>query len=153
MCDYVHEVGVHGNGGTEEGCDLGNTAWPIYLGQQQKGSLRFNELEPPPSDLQCCLSLMMIAIQFCLSTPPISSPFAPPSLLTPRPGSGPGLHLPGQKSLFVSVAYLIRLRSFGLLVSSFYPFYPSYLLTPIPSSLSFFPLSHYPPPPLPLQTY
>lgn len=129
-------VGVHGNGGTEEGCELGNIAWPIYLGQQQKGTPSLNE-PSTPQYLQCCLSLATITIQFCLSTPLISSPSAPHPTLTPRPGSGPGLPLPGQKSLCVSVVYLIRLGSFGLLVSSFYPFYPSHLLFPIPSS--FFP--------------
>lgn len=94
-------------------------------------------LTPSPQYLQCCLSLVTITIQFCLSTPLISSLSAPHPTLTPGPGSGPGLPLPGQKSLCVSVAYLIRLGSFGLLVSSFYPFYPSCLLFPIPSS--FFP--------------
>lgn len=49
MCDYVLEVGVYGNGGTKEGRKLGNNKWPIYLGQRQKGSLRFNELGPPSS--------------------------------------------------------------------------------------------------------
>lgn len=115
---------MYGNGGTEE--ELGNIAWSIYLGQQQKGSLRFNKLGPPSflSDLQCCLSLTIIAIQFCLSIPPISTPSAPHPLLTPGPGSGPDLHIQGQKSLCVSVAYLIRLGSFGLLASLFYPCYP-----------------------------
>lgn len=49
-------VGVHGNGSTEEGCELGNIAWPIYLGQQQKGTLSLNELPLPPFPIPSMLS-------------------------------------------------------------------------------------------------
>lgn len=50
-------VGVHGNGGTEEGCELENIAWPIYLGQQQKGTLSLNEQAPtPPTPIPSVLS-------------------------------------------------------------------------------------------------
>lgn len=54
------------------GCWPVNIAWPIYLGQQQKGE----SLAPFPLS-PCCLKLMMITTRFQLTPPTDYSPLLP----------------------------------------------------------------------------
>lgn len=141
------EVTVYGNGGIG-GAELVNIAWPIYLGQQHKGSLALQQragvyfsFMPPPALIprfQCCLSLIMISIQLWLSTPFISSPFCTPSLNWPQAGP---MSKPAPRrtkaSLCIS-AHLIRLVRFSLLVSSFYSLQACHILFPIQRLSVFF---------------
>lgn len=134
-------VGVHGNGGTEEGCELGNIAWPIYLGQQQKGTLSLNERPPPltppiPSVLSefgdANHSVLPIntpdLLPFC--TPPDTDPQA---RLRPRPAP------PGTKESLCISGLLDQIRELwplGIIILSLLP-----LLSSLPHPIFFLSLS------------
>lgn len=133
-------VGVHGNGGTEEGCELGNIAWPIYLGQQQKGTLSLNELTPPTPPIPSVLSefgddnhsVLPINTPYLLPfcTPPDTDPQA---RLRPRPAP------PGTKeSLYISclLDQIRELWPLGIIILSLLP-----LLSSLPHPIFFLCLS------------
>lgn len=155
MCDSGRGVGVYGNGGPEEGCELANIAWPIYLGQQQKGSLRFNE--PGSSLIPFRSSVSSKFDDDSHSALPINTPdllpFCSPPATDPQAGLRPRPAPPGTKESVCISGLLDQIRELwplGIIILSLLALRSSY---PHPIFRFFPPLSHYPLPPLPLQAY